>query len=55
MLHLRLIVPADRTDEVLHLVEHTVGTTHLVVLPGPPVTRRAMCCWSTWRARRATG
>lgn len=33
MLHLRLIVPADRTDEVLHLVEHTVGTTHLVVLP----------------------
>ncbi|MET4646391.1 DUF389 domain-containing protein [Streptomyces sp. NPDC058232] len=33
MLHLRLIVPADRTDEVLHLVERTVGTTHLVVLP----------------------
>lgn len=34
MLHLRLIVPADRTEEVLHLVGHTVGTTHLVVLPG---------------------
>ncbi|WP_328378264.1 DUF389 domain-containing protein [Streptomyces sp. NBC_01020] len=34
MLHLRLIVPADRTDEVLHLIGHTVGTTHLVVMPG---------------------
>lgn len=34
MLHLRLIVPADRTDEVLQLLETTVGTTHLVVLGG---------------------
>lgn len=34
MLHLRLIVPADRTDEVVDLLEGTVGTTHLVVLPG---------------------
>ncbi|MEU5719992.1 DUF389 domain-containing protein [Streptomyces sp. NPDC020403] len=34
MLHLRLIVPADRTDEVVKLVEHTVGATHVVVLPG---------------------
>lgn len=33
MLHLRLITPADRTDEVVRLVEKTVGTTHLVVLP----------------------
>src|SRR5690242_3826500 len=34
MLHLRLITPADRTDEVVRLIESTVGTTHLVVLPG---------------------
>ncbi|MER7395876.1 DUF389 domain-containing protein [Streptomyces sp. NPDC000151] len=34
MLHLRLIVPADRTDEVTDLLERTVGTTHLVVLAG---------------------
>lgn len=34
MLHLRLIVPADRTEEVLELLEHTVGTTHLAVLTG---------------------
>ncbi|MER7793964.1 DUF389 domain-containing protein [Streptomyces sp. NPDC097640] len=34
MLHLRLIVPADRTEKVVHTVEQTVGTTHLVVLPG---------------------
>ncbi|MEU6115598.1 DUF389 domain-containing protein [Streptomyces sp. NPDC047117] len=34
MLHLRLIVPADRTDEVAGLLERTVGTTHLVVLAG---------------------
>lgn len=34
MLHLRLITPADRTGEVVRLVEKTVGTTHLVVLPG---------------------
>ncbi|WP_043676867.1 DUF389 domain-containing protein [Streptomyces xylophagus] len=34
MLHLRLITPADRTDEVVRLIETTVGTTHLVVLTG---------------------
>ncbi|MFE4858194.1 DUF389 domain-containing protein [Streptomyces sp. NPDC056670] len=34
MLHLRLIVPADRTDEVVRIVESTVGTAHLAVLPG---------------------
>ncbi|KPI08042.1 putative hydrophobic domain protein [Actinobacteria bacterium OK074] len=33
MLHLRLITPADRTDDVVHLIEKTVGTAHLVVLP----------------------
>ncbi|WP_330338305.1 DUF389 domain-containing protein [Streptomyces sp. NBC_00557] len=34
MLHLRLITPPGRTDEVVRLVETTVGATHLVVLPG---------------------
>ncbi|MFI7138879.1 DUF389 domain-containing protein [Streptomyces massasporeus] len=34
MLHLRLLTPSDRTDEVVLLIEKTVGTTHLVVLPG---------------------
>ncbi|MFD7513619.1 DUF389 domain-containing protein [Streptomyces niveus] len=34
MLHLRLIVPADLTDEVVRTVEGTVGTAHLVVVPG---------------------
>ncbi|MEU9283313.1 DUF389 domain-containing protein [Streptomyces sp. NPDC048275] len=34
MLHLRLISPADRTDDVVRLIEKTVGTTHLVLLPG---------------------
>ncbi|WP_093799530.1 DUF389 domain-containing protein [Streptomyces sp. Wb2n-11] len=34
MLHLRLIVPADRTDEVLHTVEKSVGTAHVAVVPG---------------------
>ncbi|MFE5141620.1 DUF389 domain-containing protein [Streptomyces fagopyri] len=34
MLHLRLITPAARTDEVVRLIGDTVGTTHLVVLPG---------------------
>lgn len=34
MLHLRLITPSDRTDDVVLLIEKTVGTTHLVVLPG---------------------
>ncbi|MEU6418382.1 DUF389 domain-containing protein [Streptomyces spiralis] len=34
MLHLRLITPAERTDDVVRLIERTVGTTHLVVLRG---------------------
>ncbi|MEV2244781.1 DUF389 domain-containing protein [Streptomyces sp. NPDC049970] len=34
MLHLRLIVPAERTDEVVRLLEGTVGTAHLAVLTG---------------------
>ncbi|CAM5414934.1 hypothetical protein GCM10010222_08090 [Streptomyces tanashiensis] len=34
MLHLRMIVPPDRTSEAVRLIESTVGTTHLVVLPG---------------------
>ncbi|MFF2023720.1 DUF389 domain-containing protein [Streptomyces sp. NPDC058171] len=34
MLHLRLITPADRTDEVVKLIEGTVGTAHLAVVQG---------------------
>lgn len=34
MLHLRMIVPPGRTDAVVTLIGETVGTTHLVVLPG---------------------
>ncbi|WP_416977680.1 DUF389 domain-containing protein [Streptomyces sp. T028] len=34
MLHLRLITPPDRTDDVIRLIEKAVGTTHLVVLEG---------------------
>ncbi|MFD7550346.1 DUF389 domain-containing protein [Streptomyces sp. NPDC059578] len=34
MLHLRLITPADRTDEVVKLIEGTVGTAHLAVVKG---------------------
>ncbi|MGV9561991.1 DUF389 domain-containing protein [Streptomyces sp. NPDC003480] len=34
MLHLRLITPAERTEDVVRLIEGTVGTTHLVVIPG---------------------
>ncbi|MBM7168192.1 DUF389 domain-containing protein [Streptomyces sp. G44] len=34
MLHLRLISPADKTDDVLRLIEKTTGTTHLAVVPG---------------------
>lgn len=34
MLHLRMIVPPDRTEAVAGLIASTVGTTHLVVLPG---------------------
>ncbi|MFI7402667.1 DUF389 domain-containing protein [Streptomyces sp. NPDC049541] len=46
MLHLRLITPSDRTDDVVRLIERTVGTTHLVVLPGAarnPVGDVVMC------------
>ncbi|WP_455361603.1 DUF389 domain-containing protein [Streptomyces sp. SYSU K21746] len=34
MLHLRLITPTDRTEEVLGLIEKTVGTAHVAVLAG---------------------
>lgn len=34
MLHLRLITPSDRTDEVVALLERTTGTAHLAVLEG---------------------
>ncbi|MET9733735.1 DUF389 domain-containing protein [Streptomyces sp. NPDC006458] len=34
MLHLRLITPAEKTEVVVRLIEKTVGTTHLVVVPG---------------------
>jgi uncharacterized hydrophobic protein (TIGR00271 family) len=34
MLHLRLITPSETTDDVVFLIEKTVGTAHLVVLPG---------------------
>ncbi|MFE2555281.1 DUF389 domain-containing protein [Streptomyces sp. NPDC059352] len=34
MLHLRMIVPPDRTPAAVELIESTVGTTHLVVVPG---------------------
>ncbi|QJT03526.1 DUF389 domain-containing protein [Streptomyces asoensis] len=34
MLHLRLITPSGSTDDVVALIENTVGTTHLVVVPG---------------------
>ncbi|MET9463552.1 DUF389 domain-containing protein [Streptomyces sp. NPDC006544] len=34
MLHLRMITPPDRTDAVVRVVESTVGTTHVAVLPG---------------------
>ncbi|MDC0765762.1 DUF389 domain-containing protein [Streptomyces sp. HD] len=34
MLHLRLITPTGKTDDAVRLIEKTVGTTHLVVLPG---------------------
>ncbi|MGJ5753918.1 putative hydrophobic protein (TIGR00271 family) [Streptomyces puniciscabiei] len=46
MLHLRLITPAEKTDEVVRLIEKTVGTTHLVVMPGTarnPVGDVVMC------------
>ncbi|MFH9062138.1 DUF389 domain-containing protein [Streptomyces coeruleorubidus] len=33
MLHLRLITPSEKTDDVVRLIDKTVGTAHLVVLP----------------------
>jgi uncharacterized hydrophobic protein (TIGR00271 family) len=46
MLHLRLITPADQTGDVIRLIEKTVGTAHLVVVPGAarnPVGDVVMC------------
>ncbi|MEU6535005.1 DUF389 domain-containing protein [Streptomyces sp. NPDC047000] len=34
MLHLRLITPSDRTDDVVRLIGESVGTAHLAVFPG---------------------
>ncbi|MFE6839811.1 DUF389 domain-containing protein [Streptomyces sp. NPDC057705] len=34
MLHLRMITPHHLTEQVVELIDHTVGTTHLVVLTG---------------------
>ncbi|MEV6952784.1 TIGR00341 family protein [Streptomyces sp. NPDC051183] len=34
MLHLRMITPHHLTDQVVSLIDRTVGTTHLVVLTG---------------------
>ncbi|GHJ34979.1 DUF389 domain-containing protein [Streptomyces sp. TS71-3] len=34
MLHLRMITPPDRTEDVVRAVEETVGTAHLAVLTG---------------------
>jgi uncharacterized hydrophobic protein (TIGR00271 family) len=34
MLHLRLITPPGRTEDVVRVIGENVGTTHLVVLPG---------------------
>ena len=33
MLHLRVITPKDRTEEVCRLLEEDPGTTNVVVLP----------------------
>ncbi|MFI6440537.1 DUF389 domain-containing protein [Streptomyces sp. NPDC050759] len=46
MLHLRLITPAEKTDDVVRLIEKTVGATHVVVMPGTarnPVGDVVMC------------
>ncbi|MEV3983661.1 DUF389 domain-containing protein [Nonomuraea sp. NPDC049758] len=34
MLHLRLIIPADRTDEAVALLQGCTGVTNVIVLPG---------------------
>ena len=38
LLHLRVTVPADRTDAVRDLFDRCPGTAHLAVLPGVSVT-----------------
>ncbi|MEY9993582.1 putative hydrophobic protein (TIGR00271 family) [Streptomyces sp. V4I8] len=46
MLHLRLITPSDKTDDAVRLIEKTVGTTHVAVLPGAarnPVGDLVLC------------
>ncbi|KOG19411.1 DUF389 domain-containing protein [Streptomyces viridochromogenes] len=46
MLHLRLITPSDKTDDVVRLIERTVGTAHLAVVPGAarnPVGDLVLC------------
>jgi uncharacterized hydrophobic protein (TIGR00271 family) len=40
LLHLRVTVPPDRTDEVLELFGRSPGTAHLAVLPGASVAPR---------------
>ncbi|MQY16887.1 hypothetical protein SRB5_70900 [Streptomyces sp. RB5] len=37
MLHVRIHAPAGRAEEVVGVIHKTVGTTHLVVLPGASV------------------
>jgi len=46
MLHLRVVTPTDRTDEVCRLLGENPGTTNVVVLPGAarqPVGDVVMC------------
>ncbi|WP_217208936.1 DUF389 domain-containing protein [Streptomyces sp. AC550_RSS872] len=46
MLHLRLITPSDKTDDVVRLIEKTVGTAHVAVVPGAarnPVGDLVLC------------
>jgi uncharacterized hydrophobic protein (TIGR00271 family) len=38
LMHLRISVPPDRTDEVRTLFEQCAGTAHLAVLPGASIT-----------------
>ncbi|WNZ14853.1 hypothetical protein [Streptomyces sp. 11x1] len=52
MPHLRLITPADRTENVVRLTEGTFGCTHLVVVPGA-ARDPAGESWRSWRASPA--